>query len=126
MYKPGSPNIRPLIMGTGMWAWLLQRITGVALVLYLLVHIVVISSARGGEKNFDNLLGLLQTPLFVVLDLALLAAILYHGLNGIRVVLFDLGIGVRSQRNIFAVVVVVAAICWVVALYFTWPFIFKS
>lgn len=86
-----------------MWAWLLQRITGLALVFYLFLHIWVISFSAVGKDglSFDLVLTALQTPFFIVLDLALLAAVLFHALNGIRILLFDLGIGVRSQKVLF-------------------------
>lgn len=115
----------PLNYRTGMWAYLLHRITGLALIFYLLMHIVVISSAMvGGKSAFDALLGLLQEPLFVVLDLGLIAAILLHGLNGIRLMLFDLGYGVRSQKQLFWGVMAASAVGFILATIASLPHIF--
>ena len=80
----------------GWWAWFLQRLTGVALVGYLFLHILVISTVQAGQDAFDSVLIVLQKPFFVVLDLFLIAAVVYHALNGVRVLLFDLGIA-RSR-----------------------------
>lgn len=109
----------------GWWAWMLQRVTGVALILYLLTHIGVLSTAVVGEKTFDDVLAFLQTPAFVALDLLLLAAVVYHMANGIRVILLDLGIGIRQQA--LAWWIVAAATAGIVAVFtaVTWPLIFR-
>ncbi len=100
----------------GMWAWILHRLTGLGLVLYIFIHIVLMSlSLLLGQKAFDSMLSLLMGhPFFEVLDTLLLAAVLYHGFNGIRILLFDLGvgIGVRSQKAIFWVFMTIAVILW--------------
>ncbi len=101
--------VHPANLHVGTWAWILHRITGLALVGYLLLHICVISSALYGSGSFDVVLGVLQTPFFLVLDLGLLAAVLYHGLNGVRILLFDIGVGVRRQKEIFAATIVLSA-----------------
>lgn len=110
---------------TGMWAWTFHRISGLALSGYLIVHIIVISSsARGpGEVNFNSLLATLTQPFFLVLDLLLWAAVLYHTLNGIRILLFDAGIGVRRQRETFWGFLAVAVLAWVAGVVLILPFI---
>ena len=109
----------------GWWAWALQRVTGVALVLYLLAHIGVISTAVAGEKTFDDALAFLQTPVFIVLDLLLLAAVVYHTVNGIRVILFDLGVGIRHQASAGWIVMGFTLGVTVVSTVVTWPLIFR-
>ncbi len=115
----------PVNYRTGMWAYALHRITGVVLVFYLLMHITVISSAMvGGKSAFDALLGILQTPLFVVADLGLVAVVLFHGLNGVRLILFDLGVGVRSQKMLFWVVFLASFLGFVLSVIASLPLIF--
>lgn len=75
----------------GMWAWVLQRLTGLALTLYLIPHLIVLSSARGGAASFNRATGGIQTPIWYLFDLALLAAFLFHGCNGLRVIVVDTG-----------------------------------
>lgn len=93
---------------------------------YLFLHIAVISTARAGEDAFDSVLILLQTPFFVVLDLFLIAAVLYHALNGVRVLLFDLGIGLNQQAGLFWVCMVLTTILTGLAGYFSLPLIFRN
>lgn len=105
----------------GMWAWLLHRVTGLALVFYLVLHVWVLSSAIGGPATFDAMLGYLQTPFWVALDLGLLAAVTFHALNGLRLIFFDLGYGVRSQAALFWVVLILSALVVAFAGIRVWP-----
>lgn len=109
--------------GVGMWAFVLHRITGLSLIFYLLMHIIVISTSLKGPQAFDQLLAKLTSPPFIVADLALLAAVLFHGLNGVRIVLFDSGVGIRVQKQLFWTLIVLAAAIWGVTFYLTLPFI---
>jgi succinate dehydrogenase cytochrome b subunit len=101
----------------GMWAWLGHRLSGLGLGFYIFLHTILMGSALlAGEQAFNARLGLLMgSPIFKVLDAMLLSAVYYHGLNGLRVVLFDLGIGVaqRSQKVLFWAFMAVAAILWI-------------
>ena len=101
---------------TGMWAWILHRITGLGLVFYILLHTILMGvSLLSGKEGFDATLSVLMgNPVFELLDIILLGAVLYHGFNGIRILLFDVGIGisVNSQKIIFLIFMGIAAILW--------------
>lgn len=97
--------------GMGMWAWMLFRISGLVLVFYLFVHLWVISQGRiGGPDSLNSLMEFFDKPILVFLDLMLVAAVLYHALNGVRIILMDLGVGIRQHKVIFWVCMFVAAI----------------
>ena len=99
---------------TGFISWLLRRISGLALVLYLFMHIFVIGSANGGPEAFNARLKLVQTPIFKLFEVALLAAVVYHGLDGIRLLLihyFDL---TEYRKSMFWAVFVLSAILTIV------------
>ena len=110
--------------GLGAWAFWLHRLTGLLIVFYLLMHIVVISTAIGGKGNFDAAMTFLKAPLFIVGELALVATICIHAFNGVRVVLFDLGIGIKKQKELFIGLMAVAAIPFLAAVVVAWPHIF--
>ena len=96
--------------GTGMWAWMLFRISGLVLVFYLFVHVWVISQGRvGGPETLDSFFEFFDRPLLVFLDLMLVAAVLYHALNGVRIILMDFGVGIRQHKAVFWVCMLVAA-----------------
>ena len=96
--------------GIGMWAWMLFRISGLVLVFYLFVHLWVISQGRVGPESLNNLFEFFDKPVLVFLDLMLVAAVLYHALNGVRIILMDLGVGIRQHKAIFWVCMLVAAL----------------
>ena len=97
--------------GQGMWAWMLFRVSGLVLVFYLFVHLYVISQGRiGGPEAINKLFEFFDKPFLVFLDLMLVAAVLYHALNGVRVILMDLGIGIKQHKIVFWICMLVAAL----------------
>ncbi len=102
----------------GMWAWLLHRITGICLafcmVLYMGLHTTLI---LGSSTAFDYTLKLLMgNPVFIMLDFLLAGAVLYHVLNGIRLILFDFGVGYGRQKQIFWALMGFGAVIYIVIL----------
>jgi len=110
--------------GLGMWAWLLFRISGLILVGYLFVHVWVISQGRAGVDELNDLFDLFHHPVLVFFELMLVAAVLYHALNGVRIVLMDLGVGIRQHKTVFWAVMVVAAATLAVFAWQALPSIF--
>ena len=110
---------------TGMWAWLLFRISGLILVFYLGAHILVISTSRWSEagKTLNDLMKTFYNPLMVLLDLALVVAVLYHALNGVRIILLDLGVGVKRHKLMFWSAMAVVVVCFAVFAYVAFTFI---
>ena len=75
--------------GPGHWSWVLHRLSGICVFLFLLIHIVDISLIGWGPKVFNRLLFLYRHPAFRVGEVALVAAVLYHAINGIRICVID-------------------------------------
>ena len=93
----------------GMWSWVLHRITGVAIFFFLLVHVLDTALVRVAPEAYNVVIATYQTPLIGVAELGLVAAILYHGFNGIRISLIDFwSKGAKYQNLMFWVVVGVA------------------
>jgi len=93
---------------TGYFSFVLRRVTGVALVLYLLLHIWVIGSALSGPETFDARLNFVQSDFFKLLEIALLAAVIYHAFDGIRVLLMNWFKVTEKRKNLFYAVLVVS------------------
>jgi succinate dehydrogenase / fumarate reductase cytochrome b subunit len=101
----------------GMWAYALNRITGIGLVVYLYLHLVVLSLLLGGPAAWDSFVAVARSPYVLALDVILLAGILIHGLNGLRITLTSFGIGLGAQKAVFVLVMIVSAVAlWVAAL----------
>ena len=91
--------------GTGMWAWLLQRVTGLLLVFYLFIHIVWV---HGIKTPFDFMFVDFKTAVLILLLL-----VLPHALNGFRVFAIDFGIGEKTQKLLFWALVLIGVLVFI-------------
>jgi len=76
--------------GPGMIAWALHRIAGLGVILFLALHIFDIFLMQFGPDVFNELLFLYKHPLLRSAEILLLFGLLYHALNGLRIILLDL------------------------------------
>ena len=76
--------------GPGMVAWALHRVAGVGVAAFLALHIFDIFLVGLGPGLFNDLLFLYKHPLFRTTEIFLLFGLLYHALNGLRIILLDL------------------------------------
>lgn len=98
----------------GMWSWVLHRITGVAIFFFLLVHVLDTALVRLSPEAYNAVINTYKTPLIGVAELGLVAAILYHALNGLRVILIDFWRkGVKYQNVMFWIVVAIALLIFI-------------
>lgn len=118
----------PTNMKTGMWAWVGHRLTGLVLVAYVFLHLSFISTASMAEggADFDALMETTSQPLFVAMDFLLVIVVIYHAMNGFRVVLFDLGIGIRRQKLVFWITMAVSAILIIGGMWAIWHLVFPE
>ena len=58
------------------------------------------------------------------MDFVLIVVVIYHAMNGARVVMFDLGLGVRHQKLVFWVCMAIAAVLVVGGIWAVWDLIF--
>ena len=96
----------------GMWAWVFHKFTGWVLVGYLFTHIAVLSTALSGDAAYTNTIQALESLLVVrILEVGLLAVAVFHILNGLRLLLVDLGLGLSGQdKSFYASLVLTGAI----------------
>jgi succinate dehydrogenase / fumarate reductase, cytochrome b subunit len=83
---------------SGMLAFLIQRVTGLALLGYLFLHVLTIHQLRQPEK-FDASMRMFDRPIFKLGEIALLGIVILHALNGVRLTLIDMGVGVTATRQ---------------------------
>jgi succinate dehydrogenase / fumarate reductase cytochrome b subunit len=101
-----------------MWSWLLHRITGLGLLLFLFIHIVDVSILLFGPTLYDQSVVLFDSWIVRLLSLSLIAAVFYHALNGVRIVLIDFWRkGSRYQQIMFGIVLAVTIIVFIPVAY---------
>jgi succinate dehydrogenase / fumarate reductase cytochrome b subunit len=102
-----------------MWSWLLHRISGLAILVFLFIHIVDISVIGFGPTTYNTSVVLFDQVIVRLLSLSLIVAVLYHSLNGLRIMAIDFWRkGVRYQKVLFVVVLVITILVFVPVIYF--------
>ena len=86
---------------SGSWAWILHRITGIALVGYLFLHIYSVSSLSQGRAAFNRFMEHYTGTFFMFLEWLLFAFVLFHSLNGVRIVLVDWADGAKYHKSLY-------------------------
>jgi succinate dehydrogenase / fumarate reductase cytochrome b subunit len=99
----------------GGWAFILNRVTGLGILVYLFLHLIVLSLLARGPSAWDDFVSIALSPVFLLFDVVLIFGLLVHGLNGIRVTLVGFGLVVDRQRAMFVALMVLGAIILIVA-----------
>ena len=93
----------------GMLSWILHKITGIAIVAYLILHIWSMAKMSKGPEAFNAAIEIYKTPLYQVGEVLLLGGILFHGLNGIRLILGELSAWVMKRHKLLVYITYVLA-----------------
>ncbi len=91
--------------------FMLNRITGLGLALYLFLHLIVLSQLANGPAGYEKFLETIHNPIFIFGEVLVVAAGFIHGLNGCRIALISFGIGTRNQRRMMIFLLAVAILC---------------
>ena len=92
--------IRRYRLSTGSAAWLVHRISGIALALYLALHIMVLSSISD-KAAFDKFMVMTDSLPVRLMELALMGTVAAHALNGLRLMMLEAGLPSRYQKPLF-------------------------
>ncbi|MCV7288603.1 succinate dehydrogenase, cytochrome b556 subunit [Mycolicibacterium wolinskyi] len=116
--QPRKLRRRTLYRGDpGMWSWVLHRITGATIFFFLFVHVLDTALVRVSPEAYNAVIETYKTPIVGLMEMGLVGAVLFHALNGIRVILIDFWQqGPRYQRHMLAVVAGVFLIVLIASL----------
>lgn len=73
----------------GQWSWILHRLTGLGVVFFLTLHVVDTSWSVFYPSLYEKAIAIYQSPLFTLGEFGLVAAVIYHAYNGLRIGIFD-------------------------------------
>ena len=99
----------------GTWAFVANRLTGLGLVGYLYLHLVILSTLLRGPEAWDGLVELFRHPLFLAFDVLLVVGLAVHGLNGLRLALVGSGLLVDRHKALLAAAAILVALVSLVA-----------
>jgi succinate dehydrogenase / fumarate reductase cytochrome b subunit len=74
---------------TGQWTWLVHRFTGVAVILFLFAHVIDTAVIGWGPEAYNRVIHAYENPVVRVLEFGLVAAVLFHAINGTKILLID-------------------------------------
>jgi succinate dehydrogenase / fumarate reductase, cytochrome b subunit len=103
----------------GMWSWVAHRITGVLTFFFLFAHVLDTALVRVSPDAYDKVIETYKNPVVNLFEVGLVGAVLYHALNGIRVMLVDFWEkGARFQKQMLWAVLVVWVLVMVPGTYY--------
>jgi succinate dehydrogenase / fumarate reductase cytochrome b subunit len=103
----------------GMWSWVAHRVTGVLIFFFLFAHVLDTALVRVSPDAYDRVIDTYKTPVVNLMEVGLTGAVLYHALNGLRVMAIDFWEkGPRFQKQMTYAVVTVVAVVMVPGTYF--------
>jgi len=73
----------------GMWMWIVHRATGVSIFFFLLVHVLDTALVRVSPEAYNSVISSYKTPLYGLVEAGLVAAIVLHAFNGLRIIAVD-------------------------------------
>lgn len=83
----------------GMWSWVAHRITGALVFFFLFAHVLDTALVRVSPEAYDTVIATYKNPIVNLLEVGLVGAVLYHALNGLRIIAIDFwSKGPKNQR----------------------------
>ena len=73
----------------GMWSWVAHRVTGVLIFFFLFAHVLDTALVRVSPDAYNRIMDTYKTPVVNLMEVGLVGAVLYHALNGLRVMAVD-------------------------------------
>lgn len=105
--------------GEGMWSWVAHRITGVLTFFFLFAHVLDTALVRVSPESYNKVIATYKNPFVNLMEVGLVGAVLFHALNGIRLMLVDFwASGPRYQKTMLWVVLGVWVLVMVPGTYF--------
>ena len=102
-----------------MWSWVAHRITGVLTFFFLFAHVLDTALVRVSPESYDTVIDTYKNPVVNLLEIALVGAVLYHALNGLRIIAVDFwSTGPKLQRVMLWLIVAVWLIVMIPAAFF--------
>jgi len=83
-----------------MWSWVAHRVTGVLIFFFLFAHVMDTALVRVSPEAYNEVIGTYKNPIVGLGEAGLVAAVIFHAFNGVRIILVDFWAkGTRYQRQ---------------------------
>jgi succinate dehydrogenase / fumarate reductase cytochrome b subunit len=91
---------------SGQWAFISHRVTGFLVFMFLMLHVVDVSLVQD-KHLYNEVHAVYGNVVLRIFEVSLLFALVFHALNGLRIILIDFfpeAVRDRWQKNLFGVV----------------------
>ena len=105
--------------GIGQWSWVLHRLTGIGVLAFLCLHILDTALIALGPAHYNAIVQFYRLPAFRVMEVGLFASLVFHALNGLRIILIDCWVDLtRVHKTLFKIqmagfVLVIVPVAWI-------------
>lgn len=96
--------------GSGAFAWLMQRLSGLALIVLTVGHYIMVHYQPASGHTWDAVVSRLSSPVFVGLYAAFLVLGMYHGIQGIWNIIRDFKLKPVVSMTLYGLLLVLALI----------------
>ncbi|CAN5424114.1 succinate dehydrogenase, cytochrome b556 subunit [soil metagenome] len=111
----------------GMWSWVAHRITGVLTFFFLFAHVLDTALVRVSPDSYDKVISTYKNPFVNLMEIGLVGAVLYHALNGLRIIAIDFwSRGPRLQRQMLWTIVAIWVVVMVPGAFFMFKHSFEA
>ena len=93
----------------GMWSWILHRLTGLGVLFFLIIHVVETAMVIYSPGLYDDFLETYKNPFFRVAELLIIFSVLFHAVNGLRIIVQDFWptVMLRQRQLTYATAIIV-------------------
>jgi succinate dehydrogenase / fumarate reductase, cytochrome b subunit len=105
----------------GHFSFLFHRLTGLGTLLFLIIHILDTSTVYFFPHLYEHGIAIYRTTPFILGEIVLVFSVIYHGVNGVRIALFDLFFPdkwtIETQRKSAWITMALAILLWLPAAF---------
>lgn len=92
----------------GSYGFMVNRLAGLGLTLYLFMHFTMLSKLITGQDAYDSFIHLAHSPIIVFGEMIVILAVLLHGINGLRIAATSFGFGSSIQKSLLYIAFLIA------------------
>ncbi|MBV6479381.1 MAG: hypothetical protein HGGPFJEG_02153 [Ignavibacteria bacterium] len=110
---------------TGSKSWVLQRITGLALLVLMIGHYILMHYQPDSGHTYQAVLSRMQFSWYRIIDISFITLGMYHGLNGIWNIFRDYKLHSWAKISIISILILtgLAFTAWGYVIIFSIPYI---
>jgi succinate dehydrogenase / fumarate reductase cytochrome b subunit len=107
--------------GVGQLSFLLHRLTGLGILLFLVMHVVDTSTVFFFPALYPDAIAIYRSVPFMISEIFLVFSVIYHGVNGARIAIFDLYLvknwEIKTQRSSVTWTLLISILLWLPAAF---------